>query len=198
MPGGTVEVVRAPIKRLLTPRMVGFHVLAWGAAVTMVFLGRWQLDVSDAKHFDLQNFGYAFQWWAFSISAVALWVKVVRDQLRKLPPPEVSTSGELVLRGPATQPSYSGPVQLMRRGDADGAEPLVYRGYRMPQSSDALSRSEDSVHGAYNDYLWQLSLADDAEAEQKARRDGTAADGSGESKQVVEGSTPAALDASEE
>ena len=34
--------------------------------VTMVLLGRWQLTVSEHKHFGLQNFGYALQWWAFS------------------------------------------------------------------------------------------------------------------------------------
>jgi len=176
--------------------MVGFHVLAWGAAITMVLLGRWQLDVSNAKHFDLQNFGYALQWWAFATAALVLWARVVRDQLRKVAPPDVSTSGEIVLRGNGTPTNYSGPVQLMRRDPSGEGQPLVYRGYRMPQSSDAPHRSEDSVHGSYNDYLWQLSLADKAEAEQKARRAGTAPAAEAP-KPVVEGSAPAAIDTPE-
>ena len=37
-------------------------------------------DVSDSKGFSLQNFGYAIQWWAFSIAALVIWVRVVRDR----------------------------------------------------------------------------------------------------------------------
>ena len=56
--------------------------LVWAAAVTMVLLGRWQLTVSNRKHFDLQNFGYALQWWAFSVFAVLFWLRVMRDVRR--------------------------------------------------------------------------------------------------------------------
>ena len=48
--------------------------LSLALIVTMVLLCRWQLDVSNSKHFNLQNFGYAFQWWAFSLFVVWMWV----------------------------------------------------------------------------------------------------------------------------
>ena len=67
------------------PRWVAGHVLVLAAVVTMIFLGRWQLTVSNRKHFSLQNFGYALQWWAFCIFAVAFWLKILRDQTSRSP-----------------------------------------------------------------------------------------------------------------
>ncbi len=72
-------------RRFLAPKWVFGHLLVLAAAITMVFLGRWQLDVSNARHFDLQNFGYALQWWAFSIFAVLMWLKVLRDIIKHDP-----------------------------------------------------------------------------------------------------------------
>jgi DNA-binding transcriptional regulator of glucitol operon len=92
-----VVAVPRTYKTYLTPRWIGLHLLVWAAAVAMVFLGRWQLQVSNEKHFDLQNFGYAFQWWAFSGFAIFLWAKALRDGVRGVAPGE-STSGQLVLR----------------------------------------------------------------------------------------------------
>ncbi|HZY77724.1 MAG TPA: hypothetical protein VFE40_15515, partial [Jatrophihabitantaceae bacterium] len=66
----------------LAPKWVFGHVLVLAAAVTMVLLGRWQLDVSDSKHFSLQNFGYALQWWAFTLFALWLWARILRDAAR--------------------------------------------------------------------------------------------------------------------
>lgn len=36
---------------------------------------------------NLQNFFYALQWWLFGLFAVALWVRLVRDEMRGAPPP---------------------------------------------------------------------------------------------------------------
>jgi len=128
----------------------------------MALLGRWQLHVSNAKGFDLQNFSYVIQWWAFSAFALGFWARLVRDALRKAPA-GTSTSGELVLspgKGVGEQ-GYVGPATLQTRTD-DGA-PVVYRGYRIPDSSTTLVRSHgDPVHDWYNDQLWQLAMADGA------------------------------------
>jgi len=42
------------------------HLFVIAIAVTMVLLGAGSWDVSNSKHFSLQNFAYALQWWAFS------------------------------------------------------------------------------------------------------------------------------------
>jgi DNA-binding transcriptional regulator of glucitol operon len=149
------------VKRFLTPRWLALHVLVWAAAVAMVLLGRWQLDVSNAKHFDLQNFGYSLQWWAFSAFAIALWVKLIRDAIRGEQPPQHVASGELVVRPGSGAVSRVGPAHLVAQPTRPGEAPVVYRGYVMPQSSATPVRSEgDELHASYNDYLWQLNLAD--------------------------------------
>jgi DNA-binding transcriptional regulator of glucitol operon len=148
-----------------TSGWIGLHVLVWSAAVGMVLLGRWQLDVSNSKHFDAQNFSYALQWWAFAAFAVGIWAKAIRDTLRNRQP-QASTSGELTLASrsdrPGTGVAYSGPAELVARAKP-GQAPTVYRGYVMRQSSTSPARTDgDPLRSEYNDYLWQLALADSA------------------------------------
>ncbi len=158
--------VRA-VRRFLTPGWIAVHLLVAAVVVVMIGLGRWQLRVSDDKHFDLQNFSYTLQWWAFSACALFFWLRVMRDALREPAPNEqtgTSAGGQLVLRGgevtrlPAR---YQGPAAIV--SETAGGEPVVYRGYVIPESSSNPHRSYgDGYHDAYNDYLWQLSLADSA------------------------------------
>ncbi|HEY3716950.1 MAG TPA: hypothetical protein VGL39_20685 [Jatrophihabitantaceae bacterium] len=157
--------MRRTVKLFLTPRWVALHVVIWAAVVTMVLLGRWQLTVSNRKHFDLQNFGYTLQWWAFSAFLVLLWLRIMRDARR---PPDGPTSGaELVLRSGQVDRTEGaarvGRGYLAVPSDKPGQAPVVYRGYLMPNSATTPARSGgDDYHGAYNDYLWELSLADSA------------------------------------
>lgn len=159
--------MRRAARTLLTPGWVSFSVLIWTAAVVMVLLGRWQLTVSDHKHFDLQNFGYALQWWAFSAAAVLFWAKLIRDALRQRRPDNTPTGGQLVVRSPGQGVAHAGPATLLAQGDGEAA-PTVYRGYVMPQSATHPDRSDDDrVRASYNDYLWQLALADGSERSQR-------------------------------
>ncbi len=145
----------------LTSGWVALTVLVWACAVAMVLLGRWQLRVSNRKHFDLQNFGYALQWWVFSLFAVLFWAKVVRDTWRGRQPHGAALGGELVVRTGGSRRGRVGAVDLVTASDAAGAAPVVYRGYVMPQSATSPARSEDDpFHAAYNDYLWALAMAD--------------------------------------
>ncbi len=139
---------------LLRPRWLVTHAVLIGAAVGMVFLGRWQLHVSEGNGFALQNVSYVVQWWVFAAFSVCFWAKLIRDARR--PPPEASsTSGEVVLRGSSVV--RTGPANLVR---TEGDAPVAYRGYVLPDSSTAPHRSYgDDHHNAYNDYLWQLSLS---------------------------------------
>ena len=112
------------------PAWLAGHVVVAAAAVVMVFLGHWQLDVSDSKGFSLQNFGYALQWWAFSIAAVVIWVRMIRDRAR----PESQRS----------QPPEPKP---------EPPQPVAYRRYVMPTAVDS---SDDPELARYNDYLRSL------------------------------------------
>lgn len=114
--------------------------------VTMVLLGRWQLDVSNSKHFNLQNFGYALQWWAFSAFVLGMWARVLLDTRRRsgAPSPADSDASQDAEPGAAADP------------------PVAYRRYVMPQSGSTPPIAVDAEHAAYNDYL--ARLADDSSA----------------------------------
>jgi hypothetical protein len=189
--------VRPAVKRFLTPTWIGISILVWAAAVAMVFLGRWQLQVSDDKHFDLQNFGYALQWWAFSAFAILLWLKAIRDVVRGRTS-AASTSGELVRRGSgiASNVVYVGPAELSTPGET-GQAPVVYRGYLMPQSTTSPARTDgDPVRGAYNDYLWQLALADSAgQSSQSGQSNRSAPGARDKGRDAAEPLDPKAIDA---
>jgi hypothetical protein len=136
----------------LAPKWVFGHVLVLAAAVTMVLLGRWQLDVSDSKHFSLQNFGYALQWWAFTAFALGLWGRVLRDAARAR---AASADG--------AAPDGSQPAEPAPPAD----EPVAYRRYVMPQSSDRVAPAGDAELAAYNDYLARLAAGNPAREEKR-------------------------------
>jgi len=112
------------------PRWLLGHVVVLAAAVVMVLLGHWQLTVSDHKGFSLQNFGYALQWWAFSIAAIFIWVRVIRDRAR-----------------PASQQSQPAAPDPARD------EPVAYRRYVMPTDVET---PDDPELSRYNAYLRSL------------------------------------------
>jgi hypothetical protein len=125
-------VVPRSYRFVLSPRWVIGHLLVLAAAVTMGFLGHWQLDVSNAKHFSLQNFGYALQWWAFAVFTLGMWLRILRDAAHG----KYASSGS----------HHTEPLPQL-------AEPVAYRRYVMPQSADAPPPAGDDTHAAYNAYL---------------------------------------------
>jgi hypothetical protein len=118
------------------PVWLAGHLLVVALAIAMILLGHWQLTVSERKGFSLQNFGYALQWWAFTLFGVLLWGKILRDHARSRP------ADVDVTPAPPERPA---------------AEPVTYRRYVMPQSSDGPPEPADDVHAAYNAYLRSLS-----------------------------------------
>jgi DNA-binding transcriptional regulator of glucitol operon len=128
-------VAAASFRFAWRPRWVAGHVLVLAAVVAMVLLGRWQLTVSDRKHFSLQNFGYALQWWAFSIFAVVFWVKIMRDA------------------------SVGRPSAALQPAEAPVVDPgpVAYRRYVMPNQSPA---DDDPEVARYNAYLAALAEND--------------------------------------
>jgi DNA-binding transcriptional regulator of glucitol operon len=123
------------------PRWVAGHVLVLAAVVAMIFLGRWQLMVSNRKHFSLQNFGYALQWWAFSLFAVGFWIKIVRDH----------ALGRHVSAAEPTESHRPEPAPVPD-------DPVTYRRYVMPSAT----QSDDPEIERYNAYLASLADRDDS------------------------------------
>jgi DNA-binding transcriptional regulator of glucitol operon len=123
----------------LRPGWIVFHLFVVAAVITMILLGRWQLHVSERKHFSIQNFGYAIQWWLFAGFAVFFWWRILRDHARRL--------------ALAAAPEAAEPA-------ATADEPVAYRRYVMP----AAPVSDDPVHTAYNDYLAGLAAQDEERA----------------------------------
>lgn len=119
------------------PKWLAGHVLVLVVAAAMVGLGRWQMIVSDSKGFDLQNFGYALQWWAFSIFGVGFWIKLIRDRGRPKSDAE-----------PAPRPEPR----------AVATPAVAYRRYVMPQQADA---ADDPELARYNAYLADLNSGPD-------------------------------------
>jgi DNA-binding transcriptional regulator of glucitol operon len=128
------------------PKWVVGHLIVLAIAVTMVLLGRWQLDVSNAKHFSLQNFGYALQWWAFTVFGIGMWLRIMRDAAHHNAATDSAAQDDAASAGPQpAEPTAAAP------------EPVAYRRYVMPQSADGPAPAADSEHAAYNEYLAGLA-----------------------------------------
>jgi hypothetical protein len=152
------------VRFALTPGWIALHFLCVALVVTMVLLGRWQLDVSNSKHFDLQNFGYALQWWSFSAFVIAMWVRLLRDARR---PRDAAPDGTGAISTSAT-PSLA-------EGAAAGPNDVAYRRYVMPSSADVVTAADDPTRAAYNDYLAGLADRDTAHgSDARNRAEGTA------------------------
>jgi len=113
---------------LLAPRWLALHVLVIAACVTMVLLGRWQWHVAHVHHGSVQNYAYAFQWWAFTVFTAFMWVRVMRDALHR-------------------QPVKPPPARV-------APTPVTYRRYVM--RTDRPDTTDPEL-AAYNDYLAELS-----------------------------------------
>jgi uncharacterized membrane protein len=128
--------VSRKLRIILSPGWILLHLVAIALIVAMVLLGRWQLLVSEHRHFHLQNFGYALQWWLFSLFVVFMWVRLVRDAVRR--------------GSPAAAPSDSSQDAEATTSSADD---VPYRRYVMPSAAEPAG---DALNAEYNDYLARL------------------------------------------
>jgi DNA-binding transcriptional regulator of glucitol operon len=119
---------------VLRPGWLLLHVFTVAAVITMILLGRWQLHVSERKHFDIQNFGYTIQWWLFSAFTCFFWWRIVRDAARR-------RSGLAEPEAEQVEP-----------------QPVAYRRYVMPTAPAA---TDDPQLAAYNEYLAQLDAEEE-------------------------------------
>ncbi|MGA8114460.1 MAG: hypothetical protein WCA46_12405 [Actinocatenispora sp.] len=139
------------MRRFLSPRWLALHLLAVVAFCGCLALGWWQLTRAEGGN--AISWGYTFEWPVFALFSAAFWVKLVRDERRRLRPggnPEPQRLRTPVLAGAARPPRVRRPV--------DRSED------RVPESDIQLDRIPDGSTGdegddelaAYNRYLaWQ-------------------------------------------
>jgi DNA-binding transcriptional regulator of glucitol operon len=128
----------------LRPGWIFGHLLVAAAVVTMILLGRWQLHVSEQKHFSVQNTGYTIQWWLFSGFALFFWWRILRDAATH--------------RAASADETHATPAE-------SAAEPhsaVAYRRYVMPTGQQP---SDDPEVAAYNQYLAKLAAKDAEDAQ---------------------------------
>jgi DNA-binding transcriptional regulator of glucitol operon len=120
--------------RLLHPKWLLLHLFVIASCYAMVRLGHWQWIVAHRHHGSVQNYSYAFQWWAFSGFAVLMWFRVVRDWRRR----------------------ESDEADAVEATAKLADQPARYVGYQAP----ARPVETDSERVRFNAYLAQLEAKD--------------------------------------
>jgi DNA-binding transcriptional regulator of glucitol operon len=100
-------------------------------SISMVLLGRWQWR-SGRHTGDITNYSYAFQWWAFTVFAIIMCAKIVRDYLQS----DVSNDAAQPVIKPAA------------------GKPSAYVAYVAPQS--VTPDDDDPERARFNRYLASL------------------------------------------
>lgn len=122
------------MRRLLTLRWLGLHLLALVLAGGCLALGWWQWQRGQAGN--ARSFAYALEWPAFAIFVLFMWGRMIYDTLR---PPVVARSGAPEA-GSAVESSSGGAVAAPAAGESALVDP-----------------DEDPELAAYNRYLAELN-----------------------------------------
>jgi DNA-binding transcriptional regulator of glucitol operon len=126
--GAAVSIGRstlAYVRRFFTPGWLGLHLIALVLIGAFLLAGWWQL--TRAQDGNLQSWAYVIEWPLFGVFVVAMWVRMVRDELNGAedrPGQEAATSAERAM------PSYD---------DEDDQELAAYN-RRLARLSDEASR----------------------------------------------------------
>jgi hypothetical protein len=119
------------VRKLLTIRWFGFHLLTIGCVGLFAVLGHWQWDVGGTHRGTLRNYAYGLEWWVFAVILLVLWWRLLRQELK-------------------------GEPSKAERSRA-GAMPRAPR-FRVPapQITPQVDDAEDPAMAAYNRYLNSL------------------------------------------
>lgn len=120
------------MRRLLTPKWLAAHALAWLGVAACLALGWWQ--AGRALEGNMLSWAYTFEWPVFAIFIIVIWVREMR----------------MAVRQPATDaPEEAVPT---KRG------PLITR----PVAAAPIDDDDDPKLAEYNRYLAWLSTHPDA------------------------------------
>lgn len=68
------------MRRFLTPGWLGLHLIAVVLIGVFLLAGWWQL--ARARDGNLQSWAYVIEWPLFAAFVVAMWIRMIRDELR--------------------------------------------------------------------------------------------------------------------
>ena len=77
-PGGGAGTLTG-VRRFFTPGWLGLHLIAIALIGVFLLAGWWQL--TRAQGGNLQSWAYVIEWPMFAVFVVAMWVRMVRDEL---------------------------------------------------------------------------------------------------------------------
>jgi hypothetical protein len=123
------------VRKLLTIRWLGFHILTIGCVGLFCILGHWQWDVGGQKRGSIRNYAYGLEWWVFALILLVLWWRLIRQELRG-GAQESKEGGERV-----TGEAYRGAPRFR---------------VPAPQVTAHVDDTEDPAMAAYNRYLASL------------------------------------------
>lgn len=135
------------MRHFLSPRWLALHLLAVVGFVGCQAMAWWQLTRAEGGN--ALSWGYTFEWPVFGVFAVAFWIKLIRDERRKLglaEPVEPKRLTAPVMR-PARNPKRLARASTVAPGDRvepdDDPELAAYNRYLAWQSANPhLNRSE--------------------------------------------------------
>ncbi|MCW2539669.1 MAG: putative rane protein [Frankiales bacterium] len=139
--------------QFLHPKWLALYVFAVVASVVMIKLGHWQWTAAHRHHGDIQNYAYAFQWWAFSGFTWLMTWRLIRDRLR--------VSAAATARAEAAAAGVELPPPPT-------PAPSRYQAYQMPTRTPD---DDDPERIRFNAYLAQLNAADAVDASRATREE---------------------------
>lgn len=147
------------MRRFLTLRWFGVHLLAVALISAFIPLGQWQWRRGGEATGGMQNYGYAFEWWFFAAFCVFMWVRLVRDELK---PPEQRIAAR---RGAAAEQAAGDVSDEAGQVDPRAAAERAREAAAMAELEDP-----DPELDAYNAYLRRLAERDEPPGVQSSAR----------------------------
>ena len=115
------------MRKLLTIRWIGFHILTIGCVGLFCILGHWQWDVGGLKRGSIRNYAYGVEWWVFAAILLILWWRLLRQELRGDPKEGAHASAAAYPEAPRFR--VPAPQVTAQVDDAEDPEMAAYNRY---------------------------------------------------------------------
>ena len=140
------------LRLLVTPRWLGWTLLAAVSAGVCGAMSWWQLGRAESATGSLLNAGYAFQWPLFGLFFLALWWRMLRAEARQLA--ELRAGDD-----PPGDPLAGPPTDLVGTGVAllTGPSPFTPRPRGTEMGLGQGAAAPGSARAEYNAYLAELA-----------------------------------------